>query len=332
MDKQLPLISFVVPCYNYARFLAECLESILGQEGGFESEVIAIDDGSNDNTQEILRSFRDARLSVITHKHNQGHIATVTEGLLKAKGEFISRIDPDDRLRPYFLKETVDKFYRYPEVALVYGDAAHINEQGQVMSVHTRAFSVHGGRDYKGSDFIKLLEDNFICSPTVIARSSAWKKALPVPSGLAFHDWYFNLMIAREHDVYYIDKPLAEYRIHADNHHSLAVRDKTIEPSIFWLLDSIFSQKEKDNRLQQEKMRSKGRIYASQYFNLANIYFGFSMLGDARRCYLRVLRYSPRYIFKAGLLRYLAATFIGLKAYNILKAGLKKKDNPTCLQ
>jgi glycosyltransferase involved in cell wall biosynthesis len=60
-----PLVSFVVPCYNYARYLPVCLGSIFHLRGGYDIEVIAIDDCSQDNTLEILSGFSDPRLKVI---------------------------------------------------------------------------------------------------------------------------------------------------------------------------------------------------------------------------------------------------------------------------
>src|SRR6266571_2177447 len=94
-----PLVSFVVPCYNYGRYLPDCLASIFGQEGAHDFEVIVIDDGSTDNTSEVLRSFTDPRMEVICHSKNLGHVATVNEGLRQARGTFVARIDPDDRYR-----------------------------------------------------------------------------------------------------------------------------------------------------------------------------------------------------------------------------------------
>src|SRR4051794_30071861 len=107
--RRSPLVSFVVPCYNYGRFLPDCLASIFGQEGTQDFEIIAVDDGSRDNTQEVLRSFSDPRLRVIRHSKNLGHIATVNEGLSEAGGVFIARIDPDDRYRPCFLTAVLEK-------------------------------------------------------------------------------------------------------------------------------------------------------------------------------------------------------------------------------
>src|SRR5258708_4962103 len=127
-------VSFIVPSYNYARFLPDCLNSIFGQQGGYAFEVIAVDDASTDNTIEVLEEFADQRLRVIRHSTNQGHVKTISRGLAEARGEFVARIDPDDRYRPYFLSETMPLFRRYPEVALVYGDAALIDSEGQISS------------------------------------------------------------------------------------------------------------------------------------------------------------------------------------------------------
>jgi len=314
-------VSFVVPCYNYARFLPDCLKGIFAQEGDFDFEVIIIDDGSVDATKDVLSGFRDPRLRVVFHAENRGHAATINEGLGLARGDFVARIDPDDRYRPGFLSTLVEKLRAYPDVGLAYGDAAIINEAGEITELSCDR--VHGGRDSKGNEFIALLEDNFICSPTVIARRQAWQKALPVPAGLAFHDWYFTLQMAREYDFYYVNRVVADYRVHPDNHHSKIVISKKEEPSIFWLLDSVFGQQEKSAALQREKRRAKSRVYGAHYFTLADKYFGFRMGGDARRCYLGALRHRPRYIFSLGLLRRLLATFIGARPYEYGKAFIK---------
>lgn len=312
-SNQHPLVSFVVPCYNYGRYLADCLSSIFNQEGEHDFEIIVIDDGSTDNTQEVLRDFADPRLRVITHPVNLGHVATINEGMSQARGVFIARIDPDDRYRPNFLSTVLEKLYAFPEVGLVYGDAALINERGEVTLERSRR--VHSDGDFKGNEFVHLLEENFICSPTVIARREAWQRALPVPDHLAFHDWYFTLMIAREYDFYYVDQVIAEYRVHPANHHARIVREKREEASLFWLLDHIFSQREKDPELEAQKQRAKCRIYGAQYLTLGRKYFGFGMDADARRCLLQAIRYRPIYLIRPDVLRWLVATYIGRKRY-----------------
>ena len=317
----MPLITFIIPCYNYARYLPDCLNSILQQEGKFDFEIILIDDASTDDTGEVIRSYNDPRIRVITHAVNVGHAGTISEGLKLARGEYVARIDPDDRYRPGYLSRVIPKFEAHPEVGLVYGNVSLIDEHGAT-SVG-RGDRVHGGRDYKGCELVALLGQNFICAPSVMARREAWLKALPVPEWLAFNDWYFTLMMARQYEFYYLDEVLADYRVHGTNHHSRIVLNKTEEPSIFWLLDKIFSTPETSPELEIAKQRARRRIYGAQYLDMADKYFGCDYCGDARRCYLAALRHHPAYLLNPGVLRRLLATFIGRKTYESSKSTVK---------
>jgi len=316
-----PTVSFVVPCFDYGRYLGDCLGSIFAQEERVDFEVIVIDDGSTDDTQEVLRSFADSRLRVITHETNRGHVFTINEGLGLARGRFIARIDPDDRYRPCFLSTVLPQFQRYPEVGLVYGNVAVINEQGAV--TQARADHVHGNRDHKGNEFLPLLAENFICAPTVIARREVWQEALPIPDGLAFSDWYLTLLMARHHEFYYSDRVIADYRVHAANHHVKIVRDRSEEPSLFRLLDMIFAQREDDAVLQMRKEQNKRRVYGAHYLTLATKYFGCEMDADARRCYWQALRHHPGYVFRADVWRRLGALLLGRGVYERSKVFIK---------
>jgi len=313
-----PTVSFILPCYNYARYLPDCLNSIVQQEGSWDFEIIAVDDASTDNTQEVLRSFADERLRIIRHETNRGHAVTVTDGLQAARGKFIARIDPDDRYRRNFLKLTMEKFAQYPEVGLVYGNAAMINAHGDINA--ERCDRAHGGKDFKGNELVRLLEWNFICAPTVIARREAWQKAGSVPEWLAFHDWFFTVMIAREYEFYYLDQVLADYRVHGENHHTKVVIKKIEEPSIFWLLDQVYSAPEKNSALETAKQRARRHIYGKQYLDMAEKYFGCNYNEDARRCYWQALKHKPGYLLKATILRHFLGVVVGRTTYDFLKA------------
>jgi glycosyltransferase involved in cell wall biosynthesis len=316
-----PLVSFVVPCYNYGRYLADCLTSIFSQEACVDFEVIVIDDGSTDDTRDVLRSSQDPRLRVIIHERNLGHIDTVNEGLAAARGVFIARIDPDDRYRPWFLTSVLGKFREYPEVGLVYGDVALIDDCGRVNV--ERCDRAHYKADFKGNEFVPLLEQNFVCAAATIARREAWQRVLPIPAGLAFNDWYLNIMMARTYDFYYIDRVLADYRVHPANHHCKVVRDKTEETSILWLLDKVYGEREHSAYLQQAKLRARRRVYSAQYLILAEKYFGFYMNEDALRCYWSAARERPSCLLQFGVLRRFAATMLGREWYEAGKALLK---------
>jgi glycosyltransferase involved in cell wall biosynthesis len=325
MSSRDPLVSFVIPSYNYGRYLAECLASIFRQEACEDFEIIAIDDGSTDNTREVLRSHQDHRLRVIIHERNLGHIHTVNEGLAAARGAFIARIDPDDRYRSWFLTSVLGKFHEYPEVGLVYGDVALMDDCGNVNV--ERCDRTHQEADFKGNEFVPLLEQNFICAPTAMARREAWDKVLPIPAGLAFNDWYLNIMMARTYEFFYIHRVLADYRVHPANHHTKISRDKTEEVSVFWLLDQVYGQKEDSKDLEQAKLHARRRVYAAQYLTFAEKYFGFHMNEDALRCYWNATRNRPSVLLRPGVARRFAATVIGRQWYEAGKAMLKRRSS-----
>lgn len=311
-----PLVSFVVPCYNYGRYLGDCLQSIFTQDADYPFEIIAIDDASQDDTQEVLARFRHPRLRVMTHEQNRGHIITVTEGLEAARGEFVARIDPDDRYRPCFLSTLIPKLQAYPEVGLAYGDAAVMDAEGKINIEHCD--TIHGGKDFKGSELVRLLYRNFLCAPTAIGRREAWLEALPLPPQLAFNDWYFNLMIAREYELYYVNRVVADYRVHGQNHHTKVIVNRSEEGSILYLLDRIFDQSSAGGRLPDGIDAIRSRVYAAQYLTLAEKYFGAFMNDDARRCYFEAIRRRPAYLFSPVFRRF-AATLLGRDTYERCK-------------
>lgn len=316
-----PLVTFAVLNYNNGRFLRDCLDSILCQQGGHDFEIILVDDCSTDASEEIARSYTDPRLRFIRHERNLGHIATVNDALGHAAGHYVTRVDSDDRYRPEFLNQVLPVFERHPEVGLVYGDAAVINDQGEINT--ERSDRAHAGRDFQGNELVRLLEENFICSPTVIARREAWLETLPAPEGLAFHDWYFTLMMARRWHFYYLHKVIADYRVHAGNWHTAIIRNRQEEPSIFALLDRIYAETEAGAALEQAKRAARRRIYGSHYLTLANKYFGTYMNPDARRCYLRAAWNRPSYLLRFDIQRRLLATLVGRNGYEAGKRALK---------
>jgi len=320
-----PLVSFVIPCYNYGRFLPDCLQGILSQEEYQDWEIVAVDDGSSDNTLAVLNDYAkaDSRFRIIVHEKNKGHIETVNRGLAEARGKYLVRIDPDDRHRSYFLKETIPKLEAHPEVGLVYGDVALINEQGQITVERTG--SPWGKGDRKGCEFAEILAKNYICAPTVVARREAWMSAWPVPDHLCFNDWYFNVMLARQYDYYYVDKVLADYRVHGQNHHSKVVINKTEEPSVLWLLEKIYSETEQNPNKQNRKTSKKSFIYSGQYLDFAEKYFGVGYTADARRCYIKAFGMYPYCIFKKKYFLHFLATVIGQSVYNNIKTLINSK-------
>jgi len=130
-------------------------------------------------------------------------------------------------------------------------------------------------------------------------------------------------MIARRWEFYYIDRVLAEYRVHDSNHHTKIAKDKSEERSVFWLLDRIYSEPEADAGLERAKRAARGAVYATQYITQGDKYFGFGLYADARRCYLNAIRAKASQALTPGVGRRLLATYLGRRAYESMKAMLR---------
>jgi len=315
-----PVLSVVIPAFNYGRFLGECLESILTQVGAPPFEVVVVNDGSTDDTVRVLERLADPRIRVV-HQENRGHVATINRAIPLTRGAIVARIDPDDRYRPHFMRTVCDRLAAHPEVSLVYGNAALIDDAGN--DTGGISFRPHRG-DFVGSHFLPLLERNFICAPTVAARREAWIDALPVPDGLAFHDWYFTVLMSRHHPFCYVDDVIADYRVHASNHHTKISKDRSEERSLVYLLDRVFQEPEPNGAAERAKQAARRRVYAAHYVDVAEKYFGFGMSGDARRCYLQALRLRPASLFHLGVARRFAATMAGRRFYDRVKANVRR--------
>ena len=314
--KATPHVSVLIPCFNYGRYLRACLDSVFAQAGAPEFEIVAINDGSTDETREILDGIRDSRLRVV-HQENRGHAETINRALSMARGAIVTRIDPDDRYRPHFLATATAALAAHPKAGLLYGRADVIDAGGRVIGRTSQ--EPHRG-DFQGNELIPLLARNFICAPTIAARREAWLAHVPVPAWLAFHDWYFTALIARHWDFCFVDDVLAEYRVHPANLHSAVARDGSEERSVFWLLDRIYAEPEPTPDGERAKQAARHHVYGERYLDAAEKYFWFRRNAEARRAYLAAIRHTPSILTRPGVARRLAATCLGRDAYDRLKA------------
>ena len=97
-------VSIIIPVYNVRPYLAQALDSVLGQSNG-ELEIILVDDGSTDGSGEVCDSYaeRDAGIIVI-HQENRGLSAARNVSLDRMTGDAVAFLDPDDALDPYYIE------------------------------------------------------------------------------------------------------------------------------------------------------------------------------------------------------------------------------------
>jgi glycosyltransferase involved in cell wall biosynthesis len=210
----LPLISVALSVYNGARHLAEQLDSILGQrEVAFE--VIAVDDGSGDDSLALLEAYarRDRRVQVFANPHNLGPTRSFERAMSLCRGEFIAPSDQDDIWLPDKLHTLLEAIGSHD---LAYCDSAYIDEAGQP-----------GGR--RISDDIDMLHgrqplrfafDNSVSGHAMLVRRSLFETVRPLPAQL-YYDWTLAMFAAARAGVIYVDLPLVQFRRHVQAFSSL---------------------------------------------------------------------------------------------------------------
>lgn len=113
-----PAVSVVMAAYNGAAFIGETIRSVLAQTMP-DFEIVVVDDGSRDDTVEVLARIRDPRLRVVRAERNGGPAIARTLALAHARGRFIAGLDQDDLCHPERFARQLAWLYRHPEAALV---------------------------------------------------------------------------------------------------------------------------------------------------------------------------------------------------------------------
>lgn len=164
----------LVPCYNYGRFLTDCVRSVLDQSIA-DVRILIIDDASSDSSVEIARGLAesDPRVNVVAHASNKGHIATYNEGIEWADSDYFLLLSADDLLVPGAFERAASVMDSRPEVGLTYGECLVWRRDTPRPVVNP----VQGFRWTKQdvvADMCRTGSD-FVATATAIARTSVQK-------------------------------------------------------------------------------------------------------------------------------------------------------------
>jgi hypothetical protein len=178
MSASRPTVSVVIPCYRYGRFLRECVQSVLEQEG-IDVRILIIDDASPDDSGEVAAGLaaEDNRVEVRKHHENRGHIATYNEGLLEwAEGRYSVLLSADDLLTPGALARATTVLDANPSVGFVYG---HVLRWAHGEVKPPPRIEPNGVKVWRGSDWLCTvcrLGHSVVSSPEVVVRTSVQQK------------------------------------------------------------------------------------------------------------------------------------------------------------
>jgi hypothetical protein len=215
-----PLVSVVIPCYNYKRFLPDAVASALAQEG-VEVEVVIVDDASTDGSGKLALDLAsaDPRIRTVLHSRNRGHIATYNDGLARVLGDYVVLLSADDLLAPRSLARAAALMETRADIALVYGYAQEFSSSPQPAAAGRTSWSVWTGEEWIGH--LCRRGSNIIVNPEAVIRRSVMDQLVgyraDMPHAADMDLW---MRAASLGSVGRINGPVqAYYRVHGQNMH-----------------------------------------------------------------------------------------------------------------
>src|SRR5262249_52096756 len=222
----LPTLSVFVPNYNHARYLPECLNSLVNQSVR-PLEIVVIDDCSTDNSVAVLEeiSKKDPRVSFVRNEKNMGVLRTLNRALEMAKGEYIFLPGADDRVIPGHFEKSMTELAKHPEAGLCFSDPASFDhETGKVNEnrLHLSAAPAF----FTGDDLANMARRQHLhISGGCVFKTSALRSIGGYPLDLKWHsDYFVAFAIGYRYGASYVPEPLTQWRATPQSYLTAGVR------------------------------------------------------------------------------------------------------------
>jgi glycosyltransferase involved in cell wall biosynthesis len=220
MTELRPRVSAVIPAYNYGRYLSGAVDSVLRQTET-NLECIVVDDGSTDDTPEVVGAIRDSRLRYV-RQVNGGLSSARNTGIRDARGEYIGFLDADDRWLPGFVERGLQEFATLPSRhAAVATAAQRIDADGKQVAASPFSFGRTGDLTFR--DFClrnRPLSSNILIRRVALQECGWFDERLRSSED---RDYWLRLTAAGW-GFRFLDEPLAEIRRHSANMSKAAAR------------------------------------------------------------------------------------------------------------
>lgn len=288
----MPQVSVVIPTYNRADVLQRAIDSVFAQSfDGFE--IVVVDDGSTDETEDVVRQYESERINYIQFEKNRGANAARNAGIGAARGNLVSFLDSDDELMPDHLKRVVDEFRRAPRSLGGVFTGFEILEDGDRIDVS----ATNPGEITMNQLITDYVTGGFSCCTV---RSSVFEQVGMLDESLpACQDREFFIRLREYYDMRGIDEILVRYHRGPDRISSSKQRRlKGLD---------LLIQKHGDKFTQSEM--------AHVHYSRAFIYTRNGELETARRHFAKAFRTEPtngKYLF------HLLVSFLGNRVFEMV--------------
>jgi glycosyltransferase involved in cell wall biosynthesis len=211
-----PMLSILLPTFNRAGYMRECLLSLLATS--VDCEVVIGDNASADNTEAVVRAFGDPRIRYFRHPENMGPVRNFNFLLAEARGKYICIFGDDDAAMPGCFEPKIALLESHPHIDLVYTLATGIDGDGRPLPLTGNLMGrirngYVGGRD----EFQELLMTCYISWQTMVFRRTAYDEVGPLEDGGgigASNDWFWLQGLVRGRQTAFIPDRTVKIRFH----------------------------------------------------------------------------------------------------------------------
>jgi len=231
-----PLVTIAIPSYNHAKYIAETIQSALDQS--FQDfEILIVDDASTDNSVEIIKSFKDSRITLIVSKENQGVCITSNICIANAKGKYIALIASDDVMHKSKLEKQVKFLENNEDCGAVFSGIEVIDEDGKINQKKTRKYTKIFEKENRDRfQWLKYFfhQGNCLAATSLLAKTSALKTIGEFdPRITQAHDFdLWTKLCLAGYELHIIHEKLLKYRERENNNNlssnTSAVRTRLI--------------------------------------------------------------------------------------------------------
>ena len=212
-----PLVSVCIPAYNHEPYIGAAIESVLAQTIQ-DFEIVVTDDCSLDGTRDVVASFRDDRIRLLTLPRNSGPSVAANNNIRHARGAFIALLASDDTFRADKIEVQLKVLRDEPQVGVVFSGMNYIDENGDAFHGEN-ALAVADQPNRGRAEWYRhfLLAGNPFSAPTAMMRRSVLPSPAPFdPRFLQVQDFDLWIRIGFQHDFFIVPEKLINYRVRPD--------------------------------------------------------------------------------------------------------------------
>jgi glycosyltransferase involved in cell wall biosynthesis len=289
-------VSVIIPTYNRGYIVGRAIQSVLDQTyQGFE--IVVVDDGSKDNTEEVVKGLNDKRVRYIKHERNEGLPAARNTGIKATKSEYVAFQDSDDEWLPEKLGKQMVAFR---------------TASSNIGVVYTAFLRIEGGKktyipspevpQKEGDIYGSLLRGNFVAAPAAVVRRECFAKAGVFEEGIpCFEDWELWLRISKYYHFKCIDEPLLI--VHGGTAGSILANRAAVAGGYELILKKHYGD-----------IKEKGRkLLASYYSGAGN---NLCLSGEFKRGRNYLIKAASAYPLHIAYLGAVLASLLGQRPYN----------------